>query len=1269
MTPETTSFQINNIGSNGMEVLTPIRRCVSLGDAQVSADIDEHAGFNKLNRPKRNRKRARPVMKDELPSGFPSCIISTGAHEDDVIHSDIRNQESNFPRVVSSFPFPKDPDECMDMTDTDTSIKYSASSPVRSIVSCDADMIDDSIEDDSTPSSQEASPTTPSPLLEKELLCREVSNHPSSTNMGKHKSQNVILRLHLQATEAESLLLPLKPILSRLMSHPTYNRKGTFNTPVDYIGLGLNDYRTIIKNPMDLGTIKGRLQANLYLNHTDAARDVRLVFNNAQIYNPPSHQIHNAAKKLLCLFEEGYSAINYENKPPPTCDKSPNASLSQTQPVCMEKSGSMLTGHTCQACLGRACPICKTGCAPLEPTLLICTGLGCAGSKIRRGSNYYCSMDGSNVWCLKCYSCLPAVLPVDDSDIPLKTVSYKRDLLKRRNDEDVVERWITCGSCNVGMHEICAFSNEFTVEKKSFSCPLCLKSKNPFYDFSGKFSTHSQPIQKFVYSFVSGNKMPQKIENVVEGTAFDAGSLPSCSIAIFILEKIQERMLHLNCPPNAEKTLTIRVISESEKFFQVPEAIRRHFRLSSSSAQGGDSSVQGTEQFLSPPAIVNYQSKAIALFQRIDGMDVCIFCMYVQEYDNEDIGEDSDQSKRVYIAYLDSVEHLQPRRLRTQIYHEILVSYLATARVRGYEYAHIWSCPPSRGNSFVFWSHPATQRTPNAEHLLSWYHNALSYAASQGIVTEIQSLFEFSFQKYEKVDFGKDPLERSKKGRCTLDESIMVVPPLLEGDFWMEEAVRIHSASVTRFMKSKKPAFTDHGSDSSQGLVEVLTGIPSSCPVIHVATILHDCIMTHPSALAFCRPVNATALKLHDYHDIIKTPMDLGTIHSRCLLGEYDTLNEFKTDIELVFRNAMKYNPKGHIVHKMAEDMLVFTHDQFKTLASFWKVLGVGVCEESGHQPLSCRECGNISMRLGASIVAKEKNGKESSKFTALPPRNIDMSSKLDVGKGLPNTLAAPTIPQSVAEYKCNEVNDTQAKGPNLVTGGTKAIVRTMVGTDLWLLNKKSSCHSTQGKKKKKNQKKLSMKDNFPPPTSCQRRTESWLGDEVSAAVRRLRTDFFVCHLFPKKDMTNTERDQAASFSTYVQTFRDLLSASKVDHIREINKKSAVADTRNGLLEFSQYRNFQFDTIRRAKYSTAMLIYYLQNPHAPGLIPTCTKCQTNITDVRWHRVNKAFDERRRNSVSPSVRATCVPMDREDLCAGCFSETNRKDDFIPVRVSY
>eukprot|EP01083_Nonionella_stella_P309676 1097709_1 len=106
-------------------------------------------------------------------------------------------------------------------------------------------------------------------------------------------------------------------------------------------------------------------------------------------------------------------------------------------------------------------------------------------------------------------------------------------------------------------------------------------------------------------------------------------------------------------------------------------------------------------------------------------------------------------------------------------------------------------------------------------------------------------------------------------------------------------------------------------------------------------------------------------------------------------------------------------------------------------------------------------------------------------------------------------------------------------------------------------------------------------------------------------------------------------------------------------------------------LEFSQYCNLQFDTIRRAKYSTAMLLYYLQNPDTSGIVPICCHCNGDITDVRWRRVNKAFDERRRSTLTLSVRTTSVDMSREEVCGKCYQnlDKKRKDDFIPIRVSF
>ena len=134
------------------------------------------------------------------------------------------------------------------------------------------------------------------------------------------------------------------------------------------------------------------------------------------------------------------------------------------------------------------------------------------------------------------------------------------------------------------------------------------------------------------------------------------------------------------------------------------------------------------------------------------------------------------------------------------------------------------------------------------------------------------------------------------------------------------------------------------------------------------------------------------------------------------------------------------------------------------------------------------------------------------------------------------------------------------------------------------------------------------------------------------------------------------------TFTSYTESFMSQYTSDP--NSTDCNIRPGIADTRSGLLEFSQYRNFQFDTIRRAKYSTAMLLYYLQNPVSSGIVPSCTSCEKNIVSVRWRRINKAFDERRRGSLSPSVRFTSVPMDREDLCSECYSsKTSRKEDFF------
>ncbi|RVW26756.1 Transcription factor GTE7, partial [Vitis vinifera] len=59
-------------------------------------------------------------------------------------------------------------------------------------------------------------------------------------------------------------------------------------------------------------------------------------------------------------------------------------------------------------------------------------------------------------------------------------------------------------------------------------------------------------------------------------------------------------------------------------------------------------------------------------------------------------------------------------------------------------------------------------------------------------------------------------------------------------------------------------------------------------------------------------------------------PMDLGTVKSKIAKNLYDSPLDFAADVRLTFDNALLYNPKGHDVHVMAEQLLARFEDLFK---------------------------------------------------------------------------------------------------------------------------------------------------------------------------------------------------------------------------------------------------------------------------------------------------------------------------------------------------
>ena len=71
-----------------------------------------------------------------------------------------------------------------------------------------------------------------------------------------------------------------------------------FLEPVDWKALGIKDYPTIIKRPMDLGTIMKRLESGHYTSVLDVTADIDLVWSNAMAYNQDESYIYQVASDL-----------------------------------------------------------------------------------------------------------------------------------------------------------------------------------------------------------------------------------------------------------------------------------------------------------------------------------------------------------------------------------------------------------------------------------------------------------------------------------------------------------------------------------------------------------------------------------------------------------------------------------------------------------------------------------------------------------------------------------------------------------------------------------------------------------------------------------------------------------------------------------------------------------------------------------------------------------------------------------------------------------
>lgn len=80
-------------------------------------------------------------------------------------------------------------------------------------------------------------------------------------------------------------------------------------------------------------------------------------------------------------------------------------------------------------------------------------------------------------------------------------------------------------------------------------------------------------------------------------------------------------------------------------------------------------------------------------------------------------------------------------------------------------------------------------------------------------------------------------------------------------------------------------------------------------------------LKNHPYSFPFLYPVDPVMLGIVDYFEIIKYPMDLGTLDSKLKNNSYNNIQEFKSELDLIWNNCYTYNPPNSDISLMAKKL------------------------------------------------------------------------------------------------------------------------------------------------------------------------------------------------------------------------------------------------------------------------------------------------------------------------------------------------------------
>jgi hypothetical protein len=418
--------------------------------------------------------------------------------------------------------------------------------------------------------------------------------------------------------------------------------------------------------------------------------------------------------------------------------------------------------------------------------------------------------------------------------------------------------------------------------------------------------------------------------------------------------------------------------------------------------------------------------------------------------------------------------------------------------------------------------------------------------------------------------------------------------PVLEGDYWMEEAIRLYQSTFVRHQRMLLWSPSNHTPSKDISVVK-------ATPNAHLLRYLRNIpsTFTYP----FLTPVNP--IQVPDYYAHITHPMDLGTILSKLSLGCYGSSDEVLHDANLMYENCRMYNGVLHPYVILAKRCMQYVQCVISHMMGTLRKKNNTLRFDDLDLSLQA-EC--VYMIRELIIISQHPNNNsdidDDRVFVVRTDLNYDEDNSKDIHQ---YEREEYTDLDCIIDHNTHRSNNILNDDDHAKDQERNTLEQNPKKND----NKYRHDYSrtkNKNKNKKNNSKnnpttyhKLPALDAGPHaiaahmdymplsllPSASPMMENNWLPRELSKSIARLHKDFFVVELASPEDDDKMKEYMGDSFGVHTDSISSTCSSN--------TNGTNVFASRSKLLDFCQQEKLQFDTLRRAKHSSMMLLRTLKD--------------------------------------------------------------------------